>query len=202
MFAILTCLSSGTWRNWRSELFFSLPHPPQISPSAWYMVKQCGSICVLPISPHSVIPGLYIPVCPRCCVHHIFHTVWSSSSTNIASFSCVDIQCSAANTPWWIAPKATLSSCRPLAKAARRGKSSQPVSLKSGWNPTVSRGSGRRGEQLEQLMCRQCMQRSEQHSLPLPGPALAFQKNTSTHCCLLPHPFSPLALPTASRTFL
>lgn len=178
------------------------PRLPQIS-SAGYKVKQCGNICALPISPHSVIPGLYIRVHPCCCVHHIFHTVSSSSSTNITSFSCVDIQCSAANTPWWIALKATLSSCSPLAKAARPGKSSQLVSLKSGWNPTISRAVGEvRRAQLEQLMCRQFMQRSEQHSLPLPCPALPFQKNTATYCCLFPHPSSPLALPTASPTFL
>lgn len=60
MFAIFMCLSSVIWGNWKSELFFSLSHPPQISPKAGYMVKQSGNTCALPISLHSVAPGLYI----------------------------------------------------------------------------------------------------------------------------------------------
>lgn len=201
MFAIFMCLSSGIWRNWRSELFFSLLHPPQISPSARYMDKTMWKyLCPPHIS--SLCYSWSIPVHPWCCVHHIFNTVWSSSSINTASFSCVDIQCSAANTPWWIAPKATLGSCKPFAKAARQGKSSQSASLKWGWNPIASRGSGRRGESTAGAADVQAVNAKVWAAQTLPCPALPFHKNTTTRCCLLPHPSSPLPLPTASLTFL
>lgn len=38
------------------------------------MAKQRGSSCALPISPHSMIPGLYIHGHHWYSVHRIFHT--------------------------------------------------------------------------------------------------------------------------------